>query len=122
MNPIQNALRLKQHQSYSKNVHLAHEYGFHPSLNRHFQRSFVTQSPGMSQFGQKQTDYQQNDFYEFENFNDYSQFSYQKVNFDAFDVFSGSAAVLFVGGLAIYAYSDKIIKADDDLVDIGLFG
>ena len=123
LNPTQNALKLRQHKLYNKNVHIAHEYGFHPSLTRHFKRSLVTQSPKMGRFNPKQIEnYQQNDFYEFENFNDYLQFSYKKVNFDSFDLFFGGAVVLGVGVIITYEYSDQLIKADDDLRDFGLFG
>lgn len=123
LNPTQNALKLKQHKLYNKNVHNAYEYGFHPSLTRHFKRSLMTQSPKMSRFNPKQIEnYQQNDFYEFENYNDYLQFSYNKANFDSFDLFFGGTVVLFVSGVITYVYSDKLIKADDDLKDIGLFG
>eukprot|EP01083_Nonionella_stella_P069594 185609_1 len=118
-NPLKQS---KQNSIYSKNVHLSHEYGFHPSLRRHFkhaQSTFATQAPKLRPI--QQVDPQQNDFFEMENFNDYVQFGYAKISFDSVDVFIGSAAVLCVGGFFAYNYSDKII-ADDDLLDSALFG
>ena len=109
----------KTHSIYTKNVHLSHEYGFHPSLRSHFKRSFVTQSSGMS--SARPTEFQQNDFYEFENFNDYSQFGYNKMNFDAADFMWGAAPILFCSGLVFYVYGDKICS-DDDLSDAAIIG
>eukprot|EP00483_Globobulimina_turgida_P002220 UN02222 len=122
--PIQN---IHHPLAYNKNIHQSHEYGFHPSLRSHFihqqtgLRSFATQTPQMSATAVKEMGFEQNDFYEFEQFNDYFQFG-NTVTFDAVDLFIGSAAVLFGGGLFVYGFKDEIIKADDNLMDSALFG
>eukprot|EP00483_Globobulimina_turgida_P006581 UN06591 len=70
INPSQKSNKPKA-ETYNKNIHQSHEYGFHPSLRRHFkqpgQRSFATQTPQMSPV--QRMDFEQNDFYEFEQFN-----------------------------------------------------
>eukprot|EP01083_Nonionella_stella_P077040 210179_1 len=98
----------KKQPSYTKNVHLSHEYGFHPSLRRHFKdcqhlsQRFIYTNPAPK-----------NDFFEFENFNDYSQFG--KVTFDAMDIIWCSAGLVVIGGLAVWVTGDEPLSFLDTL-------
>ena len=50
----------------------------------------------------------QNDFYEFENFNDYQQFS--SVQMDSTDLLIASAGVIILGTTGLYYYNEKVLS------------